>query len=62
MIHKMLRYSKAELQDLSCRDDEDVVFYLQKYEVGDIRMIVHCQSHLRAKDLLPKDIDTFRFN
>ena len=58
----MTRWSKAEIQDLSCRDNDDAVMYLQKCEVGDVRMMVHYQSHLREKDLLPEDMYTFRFN
>ena len=58
----MLRSSKAELQDLLCRDDDNSVDYLQKNKVWDVHILVHYQSHLRTKEFLPEDISTFRFN
>ena len=61
-IQKFLRNSKAELRDLSCRDHDDAVLYLQNCEVGDVCIMVKYQSHLRAKNLLHKDIGSFRFN
>ena len=60
-IQKILRLSNAHLKDLSCRDDDVSVLCLQRHEVGDARIMVHYQSYLRAKELLPEDMDTFRF-
>ena len=57
-IHKVLRYSKEELHELSYREDDGSVHYLDKHEVGDVRMLVRYKSHLIAKYLLPKDIDS----
>ena len=54
----MMTHSEAENQDLSFRDYDDAVIYLQKHEVGKVHMMVHYQSHLRSKDLLPEDIET----
>ena len=62
IIQKMLCCSKEGLQDLSCREDEDFVLCLQKHKVGHIRIMVRYQSHLRAKDILPGGMETFRFN
>ena len=33
-IQEMLKYSKEELKDLSYRDDDDTILYLQKHDVG----------------------------
>ena len=61
-MQKILRCSKAHLQELSFIDDDDSVHYLQKYESGDVHMLVHYQSHLIAMELFPEDIYAFRFN
>ena len=58
----MLQLSKVHLQELSCIDDDDSVLYLQNREVGDVRMMVYYQFHLRAKETLPEDMDVLRFN
>ena len=42
-IQKILRHSKAQIQEVSCIDEDDTIHYLQKYEVGDVCMIVHYQ-------------------
>ena len=55
---KLLRHSKEQIQELSHRDDEDSVHYLQKYEVGDVRMLVCYQSHLIATGLFHEDVGT----
>ena len=61
-MHKILRHSKAKLQELSYRDDDYAVHYLQHFEVGGACMLVHYQSHLIATELFPEDADAFRFN
>ena len=61
-IQDVLQCSKADIQDLSCRDDEDSVLFLQNHETEKFRMMVHYQSHSRAKELSPEDTCTFRFN
>ena len=58
----MLQCAKAELKDLSCRDDDNAVLYLQNYDVGKVHMMVHYQSHLSTNGHFPEDIETFRFH
>ena len=59
---KILRYSKAHLQELSGRDDDDSVHCIQKNEVRDVHMLVHYQSQPITTEILPEDVKTFRFN
>ena len=40
-IQEMLQCSKAELKDLSHRDNDDSVLYLQKCDAGKFSMMVH---------------------
>ena len=60
--HKILRCSNAQLEEISCRDDDDAVHYLQKNEAGDFHVLVHYQSHLIATELFAEDAEKFRFN
>ena len=60
--HKVLRCSKEEVQQLSCREDDGSVCYLKKHQSGDVRILVHYQSHLIAKKVFPEYIETPRFN
>ena len=60
--HEVLSQSKEEPQELSCREEDGSAYYLQKHEAGDVRMLVHYQSHFIAKEPFPEDIDTFRCN
>ena len=57
----MLRLSKADLNELSLREDHDTVIFLENHEVGDVYMILHYQRSLIAKNLFPECIGTFRF-
>ena len=41
-IQDVLQNSKAELKELSRRDDDDSVLYLQKHYMGKVHMMVHC--------------------
>ena len=61
-IHSMLGFSKPELKKLSCREDYGTILYLQTYELGKLRMIFHCLTYLKENNLLPEELDTFRFN
>ena len=60
-IQDVLQHSKTELKDLSCKDDDDYVLYLQKHDMGKVRMMVNYQSHLSTNNILPEDIETCRF-
>ena len=59
---KVLRYSKAELQDFLHRDNDGTVHCLRKHEVGYACMLVHYQCDLRVMELFPENIENFRFN
>ena len=61
-MQQFINCSKDELQDLSYREDDGSIHHLQLHEVGDARMLFHCLSHLKARDLLPEDKESFRFN
>ena len=61
-MQKILRHSKAQLQELSYRDDDHTVYYLQKYEVRDVHILVYYQSHLIARTHFPEYSETFRLN
>ena len=60
--HKFLLYSKEELQELFCIEDDGTIHYLQRHETGDVRMLLHYKSHIVANELLPEDTYTFKFN
>ena len=53
---------KTELNDLSHIADDGTVIFLRTNEVGKFRMMFRYQCHLRAKNLLPQDMEAFRFN
>lgn len=61
-MQKLLRYSKEDLKDLSIAEADGKVVKLDKWEIGDIRMLAHYQQHLSANGLLPDNITTFCFN
>ena len=56
-IQKVVLFSKTCLHDISCRDKDDI----EKHETGDVRVMFHCQRSLIAKNLFPKDMDTYKF-
>ena len=58
----ILRYSKEELKDLSCVEDDGTVLRLAEHEIGGICMLVLYQQHLLVNGLSPEDITSFRFN
>ena len=60
-IKKVLRFSKADLNELSHKEDNDTVKFLEKHEVGDVRMMFHYQRSLVAKNLFPEELDDFSF-
>ena len=60
--HKFINFTKDELKDLSYREDDGSVHHIQLHEVGDVHMLLRYLSHLKARDLLPKDKESFRFN
>ena len=60
-MQKFLRYSKEDLKDLSCVEDNGTVLGLEKYEMGDTRMLAHYQQCLTANGLFPEDATTFLF-
>ena len=55
-IPNVVRFSKADPHEISCRYDDDAVLYIEKYEVGDACMTMHYQCSLIAKGLLPEDM------
>ena len=57
----MVRFSKADLHELSHRDDDGTVLFLEKHEVGDARMMFHYQSVLIANNLFSEDMENHRF-
>ena len=61
-VRKFLNFSKDELKDLSHREDDGSVHHLRLDEVGDVRMLFHHLSHLKARGLLPENKESFRFN
>ena len=60
--HKFVNFSKDELKDLSYREDDGSVHRLRLDEVGDVRMLFHYLSHLKARGLLPENKESFRHN
>ena len=61
-VHKFIIFSKDKLKDLSCREDDVFVYHIQLHEVGNVHMLFHYMSHLKARDLLHEDKESFRFN
>ena len=59
-VQKVLQFFKADLNELSHRNDDAVIF-LEKHEVGDVRMMFHYRRSLIAKNLFPEDMGTCRF-
>ena len=60
-IQKVVRFSKADLHELSFRDEDNTVLFLEKHETGDARMMFGYQRSLIAKNFFPEDMDTYRF-
>ena len=61
-MHKILQFSKDELINLSYRENDGSEHHLRLDEVGEIRMLFHYLSHLKARGFLPEDRESFRFN
>ena len=61
-MHEVLRYSKEEIQEIPCREEDGSIYYMQKHEAEDVHMLVHYQCHFIAKEIFPEDIHTFMLN
>ena len=55
VIQNLLRYSKAELTEISYREDDGSVNNLLRCEAGRHRMILCYQSHLTSKGTFLED-------
>ena len=54
--------SREALTKLYWREDDGSAQTFTRCEVGNIHILVHCQHHLIAKEILSEDIKRFRFN
>ena len=61
-IKKVLRFCKADLNELSHNEDNDTVTLLENYEVRDVRMMFHYQRSLVTNNVFFKDPEDCRFS